>query len=59
MKGQLARAAAILAMALSSVSPARAAVPVPGEPESRPIALVGGTVHTVSGETIPGATVLF
>ncbi len=32
---------------------------VPGEPEKQPVALVGGTVHTGSGEVIPGGTVLF
>lgn len=38
---------------------ARAAVPVPGAPQTEPIAIVGATVHTVSGETIPNGTVLF
>lgn len=36
-----------------------AAVPIPARPQARPVALVGGTVHTISGETIPGGTVLF
>jgi imidazolonepropionase-like amidohydrolase len=32
---------------------------VPGATQSKPIALVGGTVHTVRGENIPDGTVLF
>ena len=32
---------------------------VPAPPQRQPIALVGGTVHTVSGETLDAATVLF
>ena len=32
---------------------------IPGAPQDHPIALSGGTVHTVSGETLAGATVLF
>ena len=34
-------------------------VDVPAPPQSKPIALVGGTVHTVSGPTLDKATVLF
>ena len=32
---------------------------IPGKPQTHPIALVGGTVHTVSGPVIENATVLF
>jgi imidazolonepropionase-like amidohydrolase len=32
---------------------------VPGAPQTRPIALVGGTVHPVTSEAIEGGTVLF
>ena len=32
---------------------------LPGEPEKKPVALVGGTVHTGTGQVIPGGTVLF
>ncbi len=32
---------------------------IPGAPQKRPIALVGGTVHTVSGPTIEKGVVLF
>ena len=37
----------------------RAAVPVPGAPQSETIAIVGATVHTVSGEAIANGTVVF
>ncbi len=39
--------------------PAFASDQVPAPPQNHPIALVGGTVHTVSGETIENGTVLF
>lgn len=32
---------------------------VPAPPQSQPIALVGGTVHTISGQTIENGTVIF
>ena len=32
---------------------------IPGAPQDHPIALVGGTVHTVSGGTLEGGAVLF
>jgi imidazolonepropionase-like amidohydrolase len=32
---------------------------IPGAPQTHPIALVGATVHTVSGEDLAGGTVLF
>jgi imidazolonepropionase-like amidohydrolase len=32
---------------------------IPAPPQRHPIALIGGTVHTVSGETITGGIVLF
>jgi imidazolonepropionase-like amidohydrolase len=47
---------AILAMALPH---AYGSNEVPGSPQKQPIALVGGTVHTVSGETIEKGMVLF
>lgn len=37
--------------------PTRAQVPAP--PQAGAIALVGGTIHTVSGETIEGGTIVF
>jgi imidazolonepropionase-like amidohydrolase len=39
--------------------PAGVGAQVPAAPQSRPIALVGGTVHPVSGPAIPNGTVLF
>jgi imidazolonepropionase-like amidohydrolase len=41
------------------VAPASAGPEIPGKPQDGPIALVGGTVHTVSGATIAKAVVLF
>jgi imidazolonepropionase-like amidohydrolase len=41
------------------LSQAVAAPEIPGKPQERPIALVGGTVHPVSGPAIERATVLF
>ena len=40
-------------------SRAQASPEVPGAPQSRPIALVGGTIHPVSGPPIAGGVVLF
>ncbi|MCI0706680.1 MAG: amidohydrolase family protein [Ignavibacteriae bacterium] len=33
--------------------------PVPAAKQKKPVALVGGTIHTVSGETISNGTILF
>jgi len=35
------------------------AAEIPGKPQDHPIALVGGTIHTVTGEVIDRGTVLF
>jgi imidazolonepropionase-like amidohydrolase len=51
----LALAAVVSCLLVPSISSAE----VPGAPQSHPIALVGGTVHPVSGPDIPGGTVLF
>lgn len=32
---------------------------IPGAPQSQPIAIVGATLHTVSGDDLEGATILF
>ena len=32
---------------------------IPAKPQQRPIALVGGTIHTISGPAISNATILF
>jgi imidazolonepropionase-like amidohydrolase len=42
-----------------AVSAAQASPEIPGAPQDHPIALVGGTVHPVSGPTIENGTVLF
>ena len=47
------------ALLVASAVPLHAAVPTPAARQEHPIALVGGTVHTVSGAVIPGGTVLF
>jgi imidazolonepropionase-like amidohydrolase len=48
----------ILALA-NSASYVQAATPIPGEPQSGPIAIVGATVHPMVGEAVEGGTVLF
>ncbi len=48
----LAIAIGILALPLSADE-------VPGAPQSKPIVLTGGTIHTVSGPTIPRGEILF
>jgi imidazolonepropionase-like amidohydrolase len=51
---------AILVAALAAYAPgAHSAVPVPGAPQARAVALVGGTVHPVSGPAIENGTVVF
>lgn len=49
-----ALAAALLLPALVAAGPE-----IPGPPQSKPIALVGGIVHPVSGPILEGGTVLF
>ena len=50
----------ILGLVLGSmVEDAAASKQKPAGPQTQPIALTGGTVHTVSGDVIEGATVLF
>lgn len=49
----------LLLPVLFAVSVATASDPVPAPKQKRPVALIGGTVHTVSGATLPGATVVF
>ncbi len=41
------------------VSMAAASTPVPAKKQERPIALVGGTIHTVTGAVIENGTILF
>ena len=52
----------LLALGLAAgpmVHDAAASKQKPAGPQTQPIALTGGTVHTVSGDVIEGATVLF
>lgn len=41
------------------LAPVAAAAQIPAPPQKEAVALVGGTVHTVAGETIEGGTVVF
>lgn len=50
---------AALAVALFVASTAQAAPEVPGAPQVKPIALVGGTIHPVAGPEIENGTLLF
>jgi imidazolonepropionase-like amidohydrolase len=53
------RIALFSAIFLFIASLGRASDQIPAPPQDHPIALVGGTVHTVSGQTIENGTVLF
>ncbi len=44
-------------LALAAAAPARAQVPAP--PQTQPIALVGGTIHTVTSGVIENGTIVF
>jgi len=45
--------------ALAFAPSAFAAVPTPGVPQERPIAIVGATIHPVAGPVILSGTVVF
>ncbi len=51
-------APALFALFLCAPS-ARAAVPTPGAPQAHPVAIVGATIHPVSGSDIAGGTIVF
>jgi imidazolonepropionase-like amidohydrolase len=55
----ISRCCVALAIAMSCAQVALASPEIPGAEQSRPIALVGGVVHPVSGPAIEGGTVLF
>jgi imidazolonepropionase-like amidohydrolase len=57
-RGRGGRAAALL-LAGTLMAAAPLAAQVPAAPQSRPIALTGGTIHTVSGAAIPNGIVVF
>src|SRR5437870_5328415 len=50
--------AALITLLLSH-TPARAAPEIPGEDQKQPIALVGGTIHVVSGPAVEKGMLLF
>lgn len=52
-------AAALLSSLLLSTGTLLASDQIPAPPQKQPIALVGGTIHTVSGATIANGTILF
>ena len=52
-----AAAAVLLAAAAAGTAPAAAQVPAP--PQSQPIALTGGTIHTVTNGVIQNGTIVF
>jgi imidazolonepropionase-like amidohydrolase len=54
-----ARIALASALTFGLGSASMAAVPVPGAPQQRPIALIGATLHTIAGTDIPNGTILF
>ena len=49
----------LLACALGLAAVAEASPEIPGAPQVKPIALVGGTIHPVSGPAIENGTILF
>lgn len=49
----------VAALIVAGAAPALASPEVPGAPQARPIALVGGVIHPVSGPEIPDATLVF
>jgi imidazolonepropionase-like amidohydrolase len=53
------RAAILTALLAFLLVPAAADAQIPAAPQNGPIALVGGTVHPVSGPAIQGGTVVF
>jgi imidazolonepropionase-like amidohydrolase len=57
---RLDRAVAPAAALAALAAPAAlwAAVPTPGPPQREPIAIVGATLHTISGQPIPGGTLV-
>ena len=58
---QLAHILSALSVTLLAIAPidVTASDMVPGAKQDHPIALVGGTIHTVSGDVVNGGTILF
>lgn len=55
------RQSLILTLTMAAILPASAsaAVPAPAPPQGQPIALVGGTIHTIDGPDIANGTIVF
>lgn len=51
--------ALVAALVAALATAAHAAPEIPGAPQSQPIALVGGTIHPVSGPEIAGGAIVF
>ena len=52
-------AASVLSVLLAAAQHSFASPEIPGAENKRPVAIVGATIHTASGEAIPGGTILF
>lgn len=53
------RAATVLLIGAAAASAAPAAAQVPAPPQSQPIALTGGTIHTITNGVIQNGTIVF
>jgi imidazolonepropionase-like amidohydrolase len=53
------RLASACILILAALPRAQASPEIPGKPQTGPIALVGGTIHPVSGPDLPGGTLVF
>ena len=52
-------ASTFLVLTLFTASTAHSAVPTPGAPQTRPVAIVGAAIHPVSGPVIADGTIVF
>lgn len=53
------KALTLIAVVLAAAGLVRASDSIPGAPQRKPIAIVGGTIHTVSGPVIEGGVLVF
>jgi imidazolonepropionase-like amidohydrolase len=53
------RLASTYVLILAALPRAQASPEIPGKPQTSPIALVGGTIHPLSGPDLPGGTLVF
>ncbi len=56
---RILRALVVLAVMVHSVQSVRCGQEIPGAPQTKPVAIVGATVHTITQGTIQRGTVLF